>query len=440
MSPALLGKASGRRLAVRIRPSAERALRAGHPWLFDESITSISGSGRGRDSVRPGDGAGSGDRPRAGDATSSGDGARAGDIAVVFDAKNRFLAAGLYDPESPIRVRVLVHGAPDEIGQAFFQRRIADALGHRRDVASEQTTAFRVLNGGSDGMAGLVADLYDRTLVLELFSAAWLPHLEDVVAAFEELLAPERVLLLAAKRVASGDAYPPELRDGAVLRGEAAGGIPFLENGLRFEAHPFEGHKTGFYLDQRDNRRRLGGQTAGARVLNVFAYTGAFSVYAARGGAREVVSVDVAAPALAQAERHFELNADDPAVSACRHRTVKGDAFGVMAAMADEGAAFDCVVVDPPSFARAARHRQGALRAYRSLTRLAVPLLRPGGLLVQASCSSRIGREDFYAAVAEEVRASGHALTAVEDTGHPSDHPIGFREAEYLKCLWGRVG
>lgn len=423
IDPASLAKAAGRRLAVRVRPAAERALRSGHPWLFDESITSISGQGS------------------------------AGDLAVVFDAKNRFLAAGLYDPESPIRVRVLVHGAPDEIGQAFFGRRVADALGRRRDVASEQTTGFRVLNGGSDGMAGLVADLYDRTLVLELFSAAWLPHLEDVVAAFDELLAPERVLLLAAKRVASGEGYPPQLRDGAELRagaelrpgsvqrGEpAAGGIPFLENGLRFEAHPFEGHKTGFYLDQRDNRQRLGERTAGARVLNVFAYTGAFSVYAARGGARSVVSVDQAAPALAQAERHFELNADDASVSACRHRTVKGDAFEVMAAMADEGAAFDCVVVDPPSFTRAARHRQGALRAYRSLTRLAMPLLRPGGLLVQASCSSRIGRDEFFAAVAAEVHANGRSLTGVEHTGHPPDHPIGFPEAEYLKCFWGRVG
>ena len=410
-----------RRLAVRVSAPAERALRAGHPWLFDESITSLSVSG-------------------------SADVARVGDIAVVFDAKKRFLAAGLYDPDSPIRVRVLVHSEPDEIGQDFFRRRIATALGRRRDVASEHTTAFRVLSGGSDGMAGLVADLYDRSLVLQLFSPAWLPHLDDVVAAFEELLAPERVMLLAAERVASGDAFPPELRDGAVLRGSevergepASGGIPFLETGLSFEAHPLEGHKTGFYLDQRMNRRRLEGLTAGARVLNVFAYTGAFSVYAARGGAREVVSVDVAAPALGQAERHFELNADDAAVAACRHRTMKGDAFEVMAAMADDGDRFDCVVVDPPSFTRAARHRQGALRAYRSLTRLALPLLRPGGLLVQASCSSRITPEEFYAGVEGEARATGRSLTRVERTGHPPDHPIGFPEAEYLKCLWGRV-
>jgi 23S rRNA (cytosine1962-C5)-methyltransferase len=406
---------SPRRLALRVGAPAERALRAGHPWLFDESITSLTVSG-------------------------SADVPRAGDIAVVFDVKRRFLAAGIYDPDSPIRVRVLVHSEPDEIGQDFFRRRIATALERRRDVASEHTTAFRVLSGGSDGMAGLVADLYDRSLVLQLFSPAWLPHLDGVVAAFEELLAPERVLLLAAERVTQGDAYPAELRDGTVLRGAPAkGGIPFLETGLRFEAHPLEGHKTGFYLDQRMNRRRLEAQTAGARVLNVFAYTGAFSVYAARGRAREVVSVDVAAPALAQAERHFELNADDPAVAACRHRTMRGDAFDIMAAMADDGDRFDCVVVDPPSFTRAARHRQGALRAYRSLTRLALPLLRPGGLLVQASCSSRIGADEFFAGVEGEARATGRSLTRVERTGHPPDHPIGFPEAEYLKCLWGRV-
>lgn len=358
-----------------------------------------------------------------------------GDVAVVFDRANRFLAAGLYDPTSPIRVRVLVHGEPAEIGEGLFRGRIAAALGLRGNVSSAETTAFRVLNGGSDGMAGLVADLYERTLVLQAFTAAWFPHLDDVVGALRELLAPERILLLVAERVARGEICPPELRNGAVLWGEpAAGGVPFLETGLRFEAHPFQGRKTGFYLDQRANRRRLGRESRG--VLNVFSYTGGFSVHGARGGAREVVSVDRAAPALAQAERHFDLNAGDAAVSACRHRTVEGDAFEVMARMADEGEAFDIVVVDPPSFARAARHRPRALRAYRALTRLAAPLVRPGGLLVQASCSSRIRREEFFRSVEEEARATGRSLAEVKRTGHPPDHPVSFPEAEYLKCLW----
>lgn len=402
---------SSRRLAVRVRPTAERAIRFGHPWLFEDSITSISGEGS------------------------------VGDIAVVFDGQKRFLAAGLLDPESLIRIRLLVHGESDEIGPELYRRRIADALGRRSEVASSQTTGFRVLNGGSDGVAGLVADLYDRTLVLQLFTAAWLPHLDDLVGAFRELLAPERILLLVADRVAAGASCPPEFREGAVLVGDAPpDGVPFLETGLRFEAHPFQGHKTGFYLDQRANRRRLGAESGGARVLNVFSYSGGFSVHAARGGAVEVISLDQAAPALAQAERHFRLNAGEAAVAACRHRTVEGDAFEVMASLGSRGEDFDIVVVDPPSFARAARHRPGALKAYRALTRLAVPLVRPGGLLVQASCSSRIGTDEFYGAVEREARASGRPLTDVKHTGHPPDHPVGFREAEYLKCLWGRIG
>ena len=405
-----LPRPADRPVAVRIHPSAERALRAGHPWLFEDSIESLS-----RDPA-------------------------AGDVAVVFDRKKRFLAAGLFDPESPIRTRVLVHDAPDEIGPDLFRRRIASALALRSDVASADTTGFRVVSGGNDGMAGLVADLYDRTLVLEIFSVAWLPWLRHLVPAFQELLAPERVLLLAARRVRASPLCPDAVTTGAVLHGAAPeAGVPFLETGLRFEAHPFLGHKTGFYLDQRENRRTLASHTAGLRVLNVFSYTGGFSVHAARGGAREVVSVDQAAPALKQARRHFDLNRGEDAVAACRHRTVEGDAFQTMTDLAAKRERFDVVVVDPPSFATAARHRERALGAYRKLTTLALPLLRSGGLLVQASCSSRVGRDEFFAAVHGAAAGAGRPLHEVDRTGHPADHPVTFPEADYLKCLWART-
>lgn len=405
-----LPRPAGAPLALRVRPAAERALRMGHPWLFEESITSSSREGG------------------------------AGDVAVVFDGKGRFLAAGLLDPENTIRVRVLVHRDPAEIGPELFRARIAEALRLRSEVASHQTTAFRVLNGGNDGMPGLVADLYDRTVVLEVFSAGWLPHLRSVLPAVRDLLAPERVLLLLADRVAGVPGCPEDVREGGLLSGPPSDdGIPFLETGLRFEAHPFAGHKTGFYLDQRANRRRLEQRVAGARVLNVFSYTGGFSLYAARGGAREVVSVDQAAPALTQARRHFELNRSDPGVAACRHRTVEGDAFEVMEQMGSRGERFDAVVIDPPSFARSTRHRPQALRAYGKLTHLALPLLRAGGLLVQASCSSRIDRDEFFAAVVDAARGAGRPLEQVERTGHPPDHPISFAEGAYLKCLWARV-
>lgn len=415
IDPEAFPRPADKPVALRLRPAAEQAVRDGHPWLFGDSVVSLS-------------------RP-----------AGPGDVVVLFDRKNRFLGAGLYDPEGLIRVQLLVHREPAEIGPGLFRTRIAGALGLRSEVASRQTTAYRVLSGGNDGMPGLVADLYDRTLVLELFSTAWLPHLRSLVPVFLEVLAPERILLLASGRVAASPHCPPTVAEGGVLHGGGAErgpeeGIPFLETGLHFEAHPFEGHKTGFYLDQRDNRRKLAAHAAGERVLNVFSYTGGFSVHAARGGAREVVSVDRAEPVLAQARRHFELNAGDSAVAACRHRTVVGEAFEVMEGMGKGKGreSFDVVVIDPPSFARAARQRERALGAYRKLTALALPLLRPGGLLVQASCSSRVGREEFFGAVHAAARSAGRPLRELERTGHPPDHPVTFPEGEYLKCLWAR--
>lgn len=410
LDPESLPRPAERAVAVRVRPAAERALRSGHPWLFEESITSISRQ------------------------------AEAGDVAVVFDGKNRFLAAGLYDPDDLIRVRVFAPREPEEIGPDMFRRRVEAALRLRSDVVSAETTGFRILSGENDAMPGLVVDQYDRTLVMELFAAAWLPRLRAIVPVLEELLRPERILLLVSNRVAASPACPAGATGGVVLRGpEPDDGVPFLETGLRFEAHPFEGHKTGFYLDQRENRRRLEAHTSGGRVLNVFAYTGAFSLYAARGGASEVVSVDQAAPALAQARRHFELNARDGNVAACRHRTVEGDAFEVMEGLGGDRERFDVVVIDPPSFARAARHREKALAAYRALTSLALPLVRSGGLLVQASCSSRVGADEFFDAVGEAARGAGRPLHDLERTGHPPDHPVTFPEGAYLKCLWARV-
>lgn len=402
-------------LAVRIDPPAERAIRDGHPWLFGDSVASVSRE------------------------------APAGTVAVLFDRKNRFLAAGLYDPEGPIRVRILVRGSSRKIGPELFRERLQDALALRSDVASGDTTGFRVLHGENDRMPGLVADLYRRTVVLKLYTGAWLPRLPELLPSFQELLAPERILLLSARRVRSGgsvsgdqgsDDHPGE---GILLGPPLDEGVAFLETGLRFEAHPFRGHKTGFYLDQRENRRKLEQEVSrGDRVLNVFSYSGAFSVYAARGGAAEVVSVDQAAPALDQAQRHFALNEDDAGVADCDHRTLQGDAFEVMESLTGRGEIFDVVVIDPPSFATAAAHRKRALSAYGRLTGLAMKLLRRGGLLAQFSCSSRVEADAFFSRVRSSARTADRPLEELDRTGHPADHPVGFPEGAYLKGLWGR--
>lgn len=370
---------------------------------------------------------------------------------MVFDRKNRFLAAGLYDPDGPIRVRLLVHRSPREIGPELFRDRVQAALALRSEVVSADTTAFRVLHGENDRMPGLVADLYDRTLVLKLYTAAWFPHLDGVLQAVGELLAPQRVVALVSKNVARSRHCPDSLRGGAVVMdtGPASDGsaramsdglrVSFLETGLHFEAEPFSGQKTGFYLDQRENRRKLESLAPSGRLLNVFAYTGGFSLYAARAGANEAVDLDQAAPALAQARRHFELNRSDPGIAGCRHRTIEGDAFEEMEKLARRGERFGTVVVDPPSFTSAAAHRERALGAYRRLTALALPLVEKGGLLVQASCSGRVEAPAFFANVLDSARSAGRPIEEIDRTGHPPDHPIGFPEGAYLKCLWGRV-
>jgi len=403
-----LPSAASRPLAIRLSPPGERAVRGGHPWVFAGSIESVS---------RPGE---------------------AGDTAVIFDRKGRFLAVGLFDPEGPIRIRILQQGEPAQVGSELFRDRIEQALARRRGLVEDtSTTGYRVLHGEGDGMPGLVLDRYGDAAVLKLYSSAWIPHLPAVVEGIREVLAPEVLLALASRQVAQARGCPAPLREGAVLQGDYAGeGLAFVEAGLRFEAHPLTGHKTGFYLDQRENRGRVRERTGGLRVLNVFSYTGGFSVAAAAGGGTEVTSVDLSAPALAQAERHFVLNPE--AAEATVHRTVQGDAFEVLKRLGRDGARFGVVVVDPPSFAQKGSQTERALEAYGSLTRLALGILEPGGLLVQASCSSRVEEAAFFARLLEAAGAAGRPLTEVMRAGHPEDHPIGFPEGAYLKCLFAR--
>lgn len=404
-----------RRLALRVTPEARRAIRQGHPWVFDRAITNQRGEGR------------------------------PGDLAVIFDDRRRFLAIGLYDPASPIRVRVLQHGEPATIDRAFWRDRLAAAAALRAALPGRGVTGYRLVHGENDGLPGLVMDRYGDTLVVKLYTAAWLPHLTDLVAALTaEPAIParlERVVLRlsreAARQVEAITPRTPGLTDGATLVGvPPEGPIRFLENGLRFEADVLRGQKTGFFFDQRDNRARVERLAAGRRVLNVFAYTGGFSLYAARGGATEILSLDVSAPALAAAERNFALNRDLPAVRAARHRTLAADAFAALGELRGRGERFDLVVVDPPALAKQADEIPAALAAYERLAASALGVTAPGGVLVMASCSSRVTADDFFAAVHRAANRAGRPLRELERTGHAVDHPVRFPEGAYLKCLF----
>lgn len=393
-----------RTLAVRLGADGLRQVRGGHPWVFDRSIRKV-----------PPDGV-------------------AGDLAVIFDDRRRFVAIGLYDPESPIRIRVLHLGRPTTIDADFFRSRIgaADARRSQPDVIPSDTNGYRVVNGENDGLGAIVVDRYDDVAVLKVYSPAWWPHLAAVLAGITELDWCERVVLRTARR-----SPHPDLPDGAVVVGDVVEPVRFRENGIEMEAAVRSGQKTGHFCDQRDNRRRVGERAGGQRVLDVFSHTGGFALAAAAGGASEVHAVDVSTWAMDALGHHWDLNTG--LVGACRLKTTIGDAFEVMARLGTTGEGFGVVVVDPPSFAHRASQVAGARTAYQRLTALAAPLVESGGWLVQASCSSRVTRDDFVEDLLHSIAATGRRVIEREVTGPPPDHPVTFDQGAYLKAVFARL-
>jgi 23S rRNA (cytosine1962-C5)-methyltransferase len=225
------------------------------------------------------------------------------------------------------------------------------------------------------------------------------------------------------------------LSDGSVLAGKPVDGwVQFRENGLLFATDVVQGQKTGFFLDQRDNRARVEELAQGKSVLNVFAYTGGFSLYAARGGATQVASLDLSEPALQTAVHNFALNH-----ITTPHELLPGDAFQLLSELVKDGRSFDMVIIDPPSFAKKQSEVAGALSAYGRLVQLGLKVLQPGGTLVMASCSSRVEADEFFTLVERKARESGRPLHSIERTGHALDHPVSFKEGAYLKCLFAVV-
>ncbi len=400
---------STRRLAVRVTKDAIRQIHGGHPWIFDRSIVSVNHEGS------------------------------SGDLAVMFDSDREFVAIGLYDPLSPIRIRVLHHGKPVGIDDTWWLQQIDAAIERRRSVTARgDTTGYRVIHGENDGLPGLVVDRYATTLVVKLYTTAWLPYLPTLVPMLRERLNADSVVLRFSRDVANQNIHG--LADGVTLVGEApAAPVLFRENGLTFEADLVHGQKTGHFLDQRENRARVRGLSRDAKVLDVFSSTGGFSVYAAAGAARSVHSVDISAGSIEAAVRNMQHNIAIPNVQKCEHTTQVGDAFEVMGALAKQHRRFEVVVVDPPSFAHRRSDVDRAVHAYKRLTRLALDLLDDGGMLVQSSCSSRVSDVEFFASIHLAADSSRHRISEVVRTGHAADHPIGFDEGAYLKTMFARA-
>ncbi len=391
------------RLAVRVTKDALRQIRGGHPWVYDKSITSIA------------------------------DGGRSGDLAVVFDDRRRFAAIGLYDQGSPIKVRILHHGKPATIDQAWLSERFTAALNRRQGlVASEglnRTNAFRLIHGENDGLSGLVVDIYDTTAVVKLYSEAWQPWLDSILGALASTTSVSRVVLRASRRVADTTG----IADGTILVGpELDGPVEFVENGLRFAADLAHGHKTGHFLDQRENRLLIRSHSAGRRVLDVFCCTGGFALNALAGGARTALAADRSGAALRLARASAEMQGQGDGLS-----VDQGEVFACIDAYAADKRKFDLVIADPPAFVRSKKDLAVGLRGYRKLARGSAALVGEQGFLAIACCSHNVGIDQFGREVWAGIKAAGRGGRLLHSTGAGPDHPVhpALPETAYLKFL-----
>ena len=385
---------------IRLRPGKERSLLRRHPWVFEGSIA------KGR--------------------------ADLGETVRVESDDGRFLAWGAYSPASAIRVRAWSFDAAERIDADFFVRRIAAALAHRTRLGID-SDAQRLVHGEADGLPGLVVDRYADVLSAQFLFAGserWKPAIADALLQATGL---QRLYERSDAGVRKLEGLAPAA---GWLRGGGDARVTIREHGWRLQVDIAQGHKTGTYLDQRDSRqafarwvRRLGCTDA----LNCYSYTGGFTLAALAGGVRRVVSVDSSAPALAQAIEHVRLNGFD----AARHEAVDADVNAWLRRQLEQGRQFDAIVLDPPKFAHQAAQVERAARAYKDINRLALLLLRPGGLLFTFSCSGGVGPELFQKIVAGAAVDAGVDAAIVERLHAAPDHPttLFFPEGEYLKGL-----
>lgn len=385
---------------IRLRAGKDRSLQRRHPWVFEGSI----------------------DKGKA----------DPGETVRVESAEGQFLCWGSFSPSSLIRVRAWTFDATERVDAAFFQRRIAAALAMRQRLPIA-SNAVRLIHGEADGLPGLIVDRYADTLVAQFLSAGterWKATIADL------LLAATGVTRLYERSDANVRALEGLEPATGWLRGEGDTAVVISEHEWQLSLDVAEGHKTGYYLDQRDNRKKFADAVRhyGCQsVLNCYSYTGGFSVAALAGGATDVISVDSSAPALARATAHVALNGFD----ASRHQALDADVNHTLRDLLKQGRTFDAIVLDPPKFAPTAAHAERAARAYKDINRLGLMLLKPGGLLFTFSCSGGVGPELFHKIVAGaglDAPADGFILDRV---GAAPDHPqtIYFPEGEYLKGL-----
>ncbi len=415
----------------------EKSVLRRHPWIFASAIERIEGT------------------------------LDSGDTVAVCDAAGSFLAWAAYNPNSQMTARIWSWDEAEVIDTAFIHSRIARALDLRHDLSlSKDSNGMRLIHGESDGLPGLIVDRYDNVLVMQLGSAGAERWRDAITDALWELCQP---VCIYERSDSDGRELEGLPRRNGIVRGELPESVEVKEHGLCFAVDVAEGQKTGFFLDQRENRRLTGELARDRDVLNCFCYTGGFSLYALRGGAKSVLSIDISADAVAAAERNVALNELDVAAStrrceasgageaalhsqpsdecppnvmnAGRAEWQCADVFAALRKLRDQNRKFDLVILDPPKFAPTAAFAEKAARGYKDINLLGFKLLRPGGLLFTYSCSGGISEDLFQKIIAGAALDAGVDAQIVHQLHASADHPVllSFPEGAYLKGLVLRV-
>jgi 23S rRNA (cytosine1962-C5)-methyltransferase len=391
---------------VYLKSGRDKAARNRHPWIFSGAVERIAGD--------PDD----------------------GDIVTVRDTSGRFLAQGYLNRRSQITVRLLSWDEDDTITPSSWQRRIASAIARRHALAADpMTTAYRLIHAEADLLPGLIVDRYHDDLIVQCLTLGIARRRQTIVDALVDVTSPRGIYERSDVDVRAQEGLPPAT--GSLYGKTPAPEIEILENGHRFLADVIQGQKTGFYLDQRENRRALTRYVQGKEMLNAFSYSGAFSIYAAAAGAGAITNLDTSAEALALARRNAALNGMER-----REDTyVQGDVFQMLRRYRDRGRSYDLIVLDPPKFAPTRKHVQRAARAYKDINLLAIKLLRQDGILITFSCSGGIDPTLFQKIVFGASIDARRDVQVLQRLSQGIDHPVllSFPESAYLKGLICRV-
>ncbi len=385
---------------VTLQPGREKSLAQLHPWVFSGSIATVDGAPAG------------------------------GDTVLLHASDGTPLASAAWSPASKIRARVWSFDPRENIDADFFRARVRTAVRARDELLDSAHNACRLIHGESDGLPGFVADRYQDVVVVQIFAAGAERWRDALIDALAEATGCAAIYERSSVDVRTLEGLAP--REGPV-RGTMPPRVDIIEDGLSFIVDVAHGQKTGFYLDQRNNRKRVRALTSGRDVLNCFCYTGGFSIAALAGGAKSVLSIDSSAEALALARENVAANAFDPARTEWRDT----DVFAELRKLRDAARAFDMIVLDPPKFAPTAQHAEKATRAYKDINLLALKLLRPGGLLATFSCSGGISADLFQKIVAGAALDARANAMVVERFAASADHPVAlnFPQGDYLKGL-----